>query len=312
MPILVTGCAGFIGYHVALSILQSGHKVIGIDCINDYYSKALKYHRLHCLSKYKGFLFDNSNLSYANLKYENIDAIVHLAAQAGVRHSINKPFDYIDNNINAFQNIIEFARNNAVKKFIYASSSSVYGNEPTPWLESLPCNSPASLYAATKKANEMVAESYANLFKMNCIGLRFFTVYGDLARPDMFLSIAANRAKNHEPIDIFCPEGSDMIRSFTHVNDITRGILSCIRNEMPYNHIIFNLGGHEQISIVDTAKKINAFYKNPMGIRFLGKMMGDIEKTEASTGQASLFLNWRPRIKFDEGLRNFLENRITI
>lgn len=312
MPIIVTGCAGFIGYHVSLALLHSGHKIIGIDCVNDYYSKALKNHRLHCLSKHKGFLFDNSNLSYANLKYKNIDTIIHLAAQAGVRHSINKPFDYIDNNINAFQNIIEFARNSGVKKFIYASSSSVYGDEPTPWLESMACNNPASLYAATKKANEMVAESYANLFGLKSIGLRFFTVYGDLARPDMFLSIAAKSAKNKEPINLFCAEGSDMIRNFTHVDDIVSGIISCIKNDIPDTHMIFNLGGHEKISIVETAKKINDFYQNPMGIRFSGKMLGDIGKTEASIGLAKKYLYWSPKVSFDDGLRDFLENRIDI
>src|SRR3990167_8549602 len=232
MKILVTGCAGFIGMHVALKLLQELYQVIGVDNLNEYYSTLLKTSRLGILNTYANFNFHKLNLTdrcaiFKLFARERPQLVIHLAAQAGVRYSINDPYAYIDSNILGFINILECCRQYPVKHLVYASSSSVYGmNTTLPFSESDNIDHPISLYAATKKSNELMAHTYSHLFQIPTTGLRFFTVYGPWGRPDMALFLFTKSILEGKPIDVF--HHGKHRRDFTYIDDIVTGVLHVV------------------------------------------------------------------------------------
>ena len=227
--ILVTGCAGFIGMHTCKHLLDNQHEIVGIDNLNSYYSIDLKKDRLKNLSSYKNFTFFESDISdFLSLEKifinENISMVINLAAQAGVRYSIENPNAYINSNVQGFMNILEACRNQSVKHLVYASSSSVYGgNTNLPFSEDQNVDHPVSIYAATKKSNELMAHSYSHLFNLPTTGLRFFTVYGPWGRPDMALFLFTKAIIEDKTIDVF--NDGNMVRDFTYIDDIVKGIV---------------------------------------------------------------------------------------
>jgi len=227
--ILVTGAAGFIGFHVAQRLLQAGHEVIGLDNINDYYDPALKEARLAILKNARGFAFEKIDLAdraavRALFETHRFPLVIHLAAQAGVRYSIDHPNVYIDSNLQGFANILEGCRHNGCEHLLFASSSSVYGaNTKLPFSEHDSVNHPISLYAASKRANELMAHTYSHLYGLPATGLRFFTVYGPWGRPDMAMYLFANAIVADKPIRLF--NNGDMLRDFTYVDDVTEAVV---------------------------------------------------------------------------------------
>ena len=260
MKFLVTGVSGFIGMHVCKKLLDLGYEVIGIDNINSYYDISLKKDRLKQIhsknNQFKFYKIDILEYKILEKVFEenNFDYVIHLAAQAGVRYSLENPKSYIDSNLNGFFNIIELSKIYSVKHLYYASSSSVYGlNKKFPWKESHNTDAPAALYGATKKSNELIAFSYSNLFKLKTTGLRFFTVYGPWGRPDMSLFIFTKAIFEGEQIKLY--NKGDMVRDFTYIDDVTEAILKLVNistknNDIKNNFEIFNIGLGEPISLL--------------------------------------------------------------
>ncbi len=309
MNILVTGAAGFIGFHTCLS-LQTKHKVYGLDNLNNYYDVKLKKSRLKILKKNKNFQFLKTDIQNKNLhnKFKRVkfDIIVNLAAQAGVRHSLKDPFSYIDSNILGQINLLEFAKKNNIKKFIYASSSSVYGgNEKMPFSVKHRVDKPISLYAASKKSTELLAECYSHLFKIKCIGLRFFTVYGPWGRPDMATFIFTKKILENKKINIF--NYGNMKRDFTYIDDIVEGIKGAVNLKGDYKHKIYNLGNNKPedlksfISIIEKNLKVKA-KRNLLPIQ-----PGDVAKTSANIDESKRELNFNPKTSINEGIPKFIE-----
>ena len=309
MNILVTGAAGFIGFHTCLS-LQIKHKVYGLDNLNNYYDVNLKKSRLKILKKKKDFEFLKTDIQNKNLhnKFKKIkfDIIINLAAQAGVRHSLKDPFSYIDSNILGQINLLEFAKKIKIKKFIYASSSSVYGgNEKMPFSVKHRVDKPISLYAASKKSTELLAECYSHLFKIKCIGLRFFTVYGPWGRPDMATFIFTKKILENKKINIF--NYGNMKRDFTYIDDIVKGIKGAVNLKGDYKHKIYNLGNNKPedlkrfISIIEKNLKVKA-KRNLLPIQ-----PGDVAKTSANIDESKRELNFNPKTSIDEGIPKFIE-----
>ena len=309
MNILVTGAAGFIGFHTCLS-LQTKHKVYGLDNLNNYYDVNLKKSRLKILKKNKNFEFLKTDIQNKNLhnKFKRIklDVIINLAAQAGVRHSLKDPFSYINSNVLGQINLLEFAKKLNVKKFIYASSSSVYGgNEKMPFSVKHRVDKPISLYAASKKSTELLAECYSHLFKIKCIGLRFFTVYGPWGRPDMATFIFTKKILENKKINIF--NYGNMKRDFTYIDDIVKGIKGAVNLKGDYKHKIYNLGNNKPedlkrfISIIEKNLKIKA-KRNLLPIQ-----PGDVAKTSANIDESKRELNFNPKTSIDEGIPKFIE-----
>ena len=309
MNILITGAAGFIGFHTCL-FLQKKHKIYGLDNLNNYYDVNLKKSRLKLLKKNKNFNFLKTDIQNKNLhnkfKRIKIDIIINLAAQAGVRHSLKDPFSYIDSNILGQINLLEFAKKLNVKKFIYASSSSVYGgNEKLPFSVKHRVDRPVSLYAASKKSTELLAECYSHLFKIKCIGLRFFTVYGPWGRPDMATFIFTKKIIEKKKINIF--NYGNMKRDFTYIDDIVEGIKGAVYLNGDYKHKIYNLGNNKPenlkkfISIIEKKLKIKA-KRNLLPIQ-----PGDVTKTYANIDESKRELNFNPKTSIDEGIPRFIE-----
>ena len=312
--IVITGVAGFIGYSLAKRLLDLGYKVIGIDNINEYYDPKLKEYRLKILGYYgPSFVFYKEDIINKSALSEIFtthkpDKIVHLAAQAGVRYSITNPDVYISTNLNGFANILEVARNHFVP-LIFASSSSVYGDNPKESFNEEEDTSKAiSLYAATKKANEVMAHSYAHLFKLPVIGLRFFTVYGPWGRPDMALFKFTKKILEGDPIDVY--NNGEMYRDFTYIDDIVDGILASISYNMdsfekPYE--IFNLGCGNTRKLIDFIKFIELYCDKDANINFMPMQPGDVLKTSADITKAKKLLKFDPKIGIEDGLRRFVE-----
>jgi UDP-glucuronate 4-epimerase len=306
--ILVTGCAGFIGYHTCLDLLLNGYHVIGVDDLNSYYDKKLKESRLKKIINHKNFKFHKQDISnLISLEKIFIDnkptKVINLAAQAGVRHSLKNPHIYIDTNIKGFVNIIECCRNNNVEGLIYASSSSVYGgNLNLPFSECDRTDNPLSIYAATKKSNELIANSYNNLFGIHSTGLRFFTVYGPWGRPDMAIYIFSKKIIEGKSIPVF--NNGEMWRDFTYIDDIVSGIRSSVENNYPLE--IFNLGNSHTFKIIDLIKKLEVLLGREAKLDFLGMQMGDVKKTNADINRAVQMLNYAPKTDFDRGLSKFV------
>ena len=314
MNILLTGCAGFIGFHTTKLLLNEDHLVIGVDNLNNYYDVKLKLSRLNQLKLDDKFIFIKSDIQNKNLlknkklKQIEIDCVINLAAQAGVRHSLKDPYSYIDSNLMGQLNILEIVKERKIKKFIYASSSSVYGgNKELPFSTKQRVDSPMSLYAATKKSTELLAECYSKLYKIQCIGLRFFTVYGPWGRPDMATFIFTKKILEKRKIDIF--NFGKMKRDFTYIDDIVNGINGSIlyENKKEFYHNVYNLGNNNSEDLLDFIEIIE---KN-LGIKakrnFLPLQPGDVPETFADISQSKKDLKFKPAIKIKDGIPKFIK-----
>lgn len=339
--ILVTGTAGFIGFHLAQRLVERGDEVVGLDCINDYYDINLKYARLNVTgidkdkieygtfvqsSKFNNYRFIQLKLEDRNaiLKIfaeEKFDKVCNLAAQAGVRYSIQNPFTYIDSNINGFLNILEGCRHNNVKHLAYASSSSVYGlNEEMPFSTSHNVDHPISLYAASKKSNELMAHTYSYLYGIPTTGLRFFTVYGPWGRPDMALFLFTKAILEGKPIDVF--NNGNMQRDFTYVDDIVEGIIRVLDNPSMSNsswtgknpdpsssvapYKVYNIGNSSPVKLLDFIEAIeNALGKKAIK-NYLPLQAGDVPATWADVSDLIENFNYRPNTPIQKGVNEFV------
>lgn len=320
---LVTGAAGFIGYHLSKSLLKDGCKVIGIDNLNDYYDVNLKYERLNQLKRFKLFTFFKVDISDKNAIAETFqehqpDIVINLAAQAGVRYSLENPDAYITSNILGFFNILEACRQYPVKHLVYASSSSVYGlNNKVPFSETDFVDKPISLYAATKESNELMAYAYSYLYKIPITGLRFFTVYGPYGRPDMAYFNFTNRYFAGEPIKVF-NNGNfehDLYRDFTYIDDIVIGIKKIIGNP-PCGAVlnrIFNIGNNTPVKLMDFIETLEKCLTKAAGREinfnklYLPIQPGDVPMTYASIESLQKVLGFEPKTTIEEGLQKFAD-----
>ena len=342
MKILVTGTAGFIGYHLAKKLLDRGNEVVGLDNINDYYDVNLKYARLNELGISKEEIIENKLISsktypkhkfvkmdlsdtnemYKLFESEKFDAVCNLAAQAGVRYSIENPHAYIDSNVKGFMNILEACRHNNVKNLCYASSSSVYGlNKSQPFKTSDHTDHPISLYAATKKSNEMMAHTYSHLYNISTTGLRFFTVYGPYGRPDMAPMLFADAILNDREIKVF--NHGNMSRDFTYVDDIVDGIIKVIDNpatpskdfnpESPKPDIstaayrIYNIGNNTPVQLLDFIETLEKAIGIDAKKNFLPMQAGDVVSTYADVSDLIKDFDYRPDTKLAEGIKEFVK-----
>jgi UDP-glucuronate 4-epimerase len=327
MKVAVTGCAGFIGMHTALALLERGDDVVGIDNLNDYYDVALKRARLDRLAQYPGFRFGQVDIAdRAALKAwwarERPQRVVHLAAQAGVRYSLTHPDAYIDSNLAGFGNVLEACRHGAVEHLVYASSSSVYGgNARLPFSEHDGVDHPISLYAATKKANELMAHAYSHLYRLPVTGLRFFTVYGPWGRPDMALFLFTRAMLAGDAIDIF--NNGQMVRDFTYVDDIVQGVVRSLdrpaepdaafdaahpdpaSSTAPYR--VFNIGNHQPTPLMDYVHAIEQALGVTALKNFLPMQPGDVPATFADVEALDAWVGFRPATSVAEGVRRFVE-----
>jgi len=341
MKVLITGTAGFIGFHLANKLIARGDEVVGLDCINDYYDpnvkygrldyagidqKDIKYNKLTQSSKKANYRFiklqleDKDNLD-SLFELEQFDSVCNLAAQAGVRYSIENPMAYIDANIIGFINILESCRNNGVKNLSYASSSSVYGlNESYPFSTSDNVDHPMSLYAATKKSNELMAHTYSHLYGISTTGLRFFTVYGPWGRPDMALFLFTKAALEGRAINVF--NYGEMLRDFTYVDDIVEGVTCIIDNPAQPNpewsgkqpdpstssspYKIYNIGNNDPVKLMDFIEAI----ENALGKKIQKNMMplqaGDVPATYANVDDLVRDLDYQPSTSVQKGIDNFI------
>ena len=308
MKVIVTGSAGFIGFHLCKSLLKDGFEVLGIDNINSYYSTALKESRLKELKSYDNFIFHKLNISNREsinnlFKSFQPNKVVNLAAQAGVRYSIENPYAYMESNLDGFLSIIEACRHNNVEGLIYASSSSVYGaNKKIPFKEEDRVDQPIALYGATKRANELIAFSYSHLYNLNTTGLRFFTVYGPWGRPDMAMYIFAKKILSGEPISVF--NNGKMKRDFTYIDDIISGTRSAI--EKNYNCEIFNLGNNKSEKLMDMINLIENELGKEAEINFEPMQPGDVVESFANIDKSKELLGYSPKTNIDEGIHNFI------
>ena len=307
--IIVTGAAGFIGLHLAKSLLNDRYTVLGIDNMNDYYDPSLKQARLNQLTKYSEFLF--AKIDIADLKQLDYffsvfqpDRVVNLAAQAGVRYSLENPHAYIESNVKGFMNILECCRHHKTKGLIYASSSSVYGgNEKIPFSVDDRVDHPISIYAATKKSNELMAHTYSHLYGLHTTGLRFFTVYGPWGRPDMAMNIFANKIHNGESIPVF--NHGNMKRDFTYIDDIIAGTRSAI--EFNAKNEIYNLGNNNWENLMDMVALLEKSLGEKAIIDFQDIQPGDVEKTYANISKSKQDLEYEPTTSLDIGIPKFIQ-----
>jgi UDP-glucuronate 4-epimerase len=306
--VLVTGAAGFIGFHIAKKLCGSGESVVGIDNINNYYDPTLKEARLAVLKKNKGFTFCKLDLcDYEGLRgvladYP-IEIVCHMAAQAGVRYSLTDPFAYQKSNNEGFLNLLECARHHTVRNFVYASSSSVYGaNAKLPFLESDRTDAPISLYAATKRSNELVAHSYSHLFGLNTTGLRFFTVYGPWGRPDMALFKFTKAILAGEPIDVY--NNGEMRRNFTYIDDVVAGVLLTLGRPVRYE--IYNVGNSRAEGLMDFIREIEKNLGKKAVINFLPMQAGDVAATVADIGKLQK-IGYEPKTNINRGIKEFIQ-----
>lgn len=331
MTVLITGSAGFIGFNLAAKLLEQGIKVVGLDNLNSYYDPKLKQSRLNKLfeisSKAKtNFIFEKASLEDKEAiikifeKYKPLK-VVNLAAQAGVRYSIENPSAYIQSNIVGFSNILEECRNFKIKHLVYASSSSVYGgNTNLPFSEKNGVDHPVSLYAATKRSNELIAHSYSHLYGIPSTGLRFFTVYGPWGRPDMALFLFTKAILNGEPIKIF--NNGNMIRDFTYIDDIVQSLLKIINKPPLKNnffdtnspdpssswapHKIFNIGNSNPIPLMEYIISLEKALGMVSKKEYLPMQAGDVEATAADTSLLEEWISFKPRTSVANGINKFV------
>jgi UDP-glucuronate 4-epimerase len=306
MNILITGAAGFIGYHAAARLLEEGHHVTGADNLNAYYDPALKQARLDRLLGRPNFQFERCDLgvrAQAEVLFrgDRPDLVIHLAAQAGVRHSLENPHAYVDSNIAGFLHVLEGCRQNGVDRLIYASSSSVYaGNTKTPFSVRDCVDHPISLYAATKRSNELMAHCYTHLFGLRATGLRFFTVYGPWGRPDMAPFKFADRIARGMAIDIY--NYGRMTRDFTYIDDIVEGLIRVIPNQ-PGGHRIYNIGNNQPVALMDFVHELERAFGRRARRRFLPIQPGDVPFTHADIEDFASLTGFRPATSVAEGVQ---------
>jgi len=307
--ILVTGAAGFIGFHLSKSLLEDGYEVLGIDNINDYYDPKLKHARLDIIRKYPNFKFkkvdiaDRESLTKVFVDFAP-NKVVNLAAQAGVRYSITNPYAYLDSNLVGFLNILELCRHNNVEGLIYASSSSVYGsNKKIPFSVEDRVDNPISLYAATKKANELIAHSYSHLYGLHTTGLRFFTAYGPWGRPDMAMLIFAAKISKGESIQVF--NNGNMKRDFTYIDDIISGIRASI--DKIYKCEVFNLGNHRSEDLMYMIELIEKNIGKKAIIDFKPMQPGDVPESFADIDLSIEKLGFKPSVNIDTGIKELIK-----
>jgi UDP-glucuronate 4-epimerase len=306
---LVTGAAGFIGFHTARSLLEKSVQVIGIDNLNAYYDVSLKKARLEQLISYNNFTFYQENITNFDalqkiFSKNHIQRVCNLAAQAGVRYSLENPFTYQESNIKGFLNLLEIARQFPVNNFVFASSSSVYGNNTKlPFSIEDHVDAPISLYAATKRSNELMAFTYSHLFKIPLTGLRYFTVYGPWGRPDMALFIFTRAILNKMPIDIY--NFGRMKRDFTYINDIVDGTISSLDN--PFEYELFNLGNSQTVQLMDLIKIIEQELGMEAKKNFLPLQPGDVPETYSDIEKTKKMLGFNPKTSIKTGIRKFID-----
>jgi UDP-glucuronate 4-epimerase len=306
--ILVTGAAGFIGFHVASALLQRDKRVIGIDNMNPYYDVSLKEARLTQILSHPRFTFYREDIS--NLKaleeifsHHQIDRICHLAAQAGVRYSIQNPFLYEQSNVKGFLNLLEMTRRFPVTNFVFASSSSVYGgNTKLPFSTGDHVDTPISLYAATKRANELMAYTYSHLYGISLTGLRYFTVYGPWGRPDMALFLFTKAILEGRPIDVY--NFGNMKRDFTYISDIVDGTISALDN--PFQYELFNLGNSRNVGLMELISIIEEELGKQAEKNFLPLQPGDVPETYADIQRTTEILGFNPKTPIRKGVREFI------
>ena len=335
MKILVTGAAGFIASKISYLLAERGDEVIGIDNINDYYDVRLKYGRLHELGidaenneyewnkEYQSSRFPNLRFIRMGLEdkesidalfaKEKFDKVINLAAQAGVRYSITNPYAYLTSNLVGFLNILEACRNNPVKHLLFASSSSVYGlNTKAPFSEDDKVDSPVSLYAASKKSNELMAHSYSKLYGIPATGLRYFTVYGPWGRPDMAPMLFASAISNGKPINVF--NNGDMIRDFTYIDDIAFGSIQCLDkapeadkcpNQVPFR--VYNIGCSNPVKLLDFINEIEMALGKKAEMVMKPMQPGDVYMTNADTTKLETEIGYKPKVNLHEGITRFIE-----
>jgi UDP-glucuronate 4-epimerase len=315
MTILITGIAGFIGSHLARNLLTRGDKILGIDNISDYYDVNLKYDRLNNLKKYKNFIFEKIDISnYLDLekiiKKHKVTKICHLAAQAGVRYSLEAPMEYIKSNIVGHLNMLEICRNYEIKNIVYASSSSVYGgNTKVPFSINDRVDTPVSLYAATKRSDELMSYTYNHLYGINTIGLRFFTVYGPWGRPDMATWIFTKKIINDEPIEVF--NNGNMERDFTYIDDIINGTISildsCKDDSNESFSKVYNIGNNKPEKLLNFISLIEENL-GKKAIKIMKPLQkGDVPNTYADIKDIQADYNFTPKTKLVEGIPRFIE-----
>lgn len=324
MKYLVTGAAGFIGFHLAQRLCAEGHQVVGIDNLNDYYEVSLKEARLARLSTLPGFRFERLDLAdraamAALFAGERFERVIHLGAQAGVRYSLDNPFAYADSNLTGTLTVLEGCRHHGVQHLVYASSSSVYGlNEQMPFKTSDGVDHPVSLYAASKKANELMAHSYSHLYGLPTTGLRFFTVYGPWGRPDMALFKFVRAILKGEPIDIY--NQGQLSRDFTHIDDIIEGIVRIAdrppagdahwqgqTDASPAPYRLFNIGNGSPVRLLDFVEAIETALGKPAVRNLLPMQPGDVLATWADTESLFEATGYRPRVALKEGVESFVD-----
>ena len=310
MKVLVTGAAGFIGFHLSQRLLGRGDEVVGIDNLNDYYPVALKRARLAELAPESRFRFIPMDIADREalpklFEAEKFDAVVNLAAQAGVRYSIENPWAYVDSNLVGFVNILECCRHYPVRHLVYASSSSVYGgNEKTPFSEEDKVDNPVSLYAATKKSNELMASCYCKLYGIRATGLRFFTVYGPWGRPDMSPMLFASAISQGRPIKVF--NNGDMMRDFTYIDDIIEGVVRVL-DKAPAMHEVYNIGGSNPVKLMDFISEIETALGRPAEKIMLPMQPGDVYQTYADTAKLERDMGYKPSVTHHEGIGHFID-----
>ena len=334
MKILVTGSAGFIGYHLTKILLHKGHNVIGVDNINDYYDSILKYARLEDCGiegekpfifgkEYPSIVWENHHFFRIDLadkdrvsqifKKEQFDLVIHLAAQAGVRYSLENPWAYIESNIIGTMSILEACRHFPIKQLLYASSSSVYGNSPdAPFSTDQTVDHPISLYAATKKSNELMAYTYSHLYKIPTVGLRFFTVYGPWGRPDMAYFSFTKKILEGKPINVY--NHGELWRDFTYIDDIVGGILAIIDHKdevgktdhgVPY--ALYNIGNSKPVKLTDFISILEKVLGREAKLNFTEMQPGDVLQTHADVGPLERDFGFKHGITLEEGLKRFVK-----
>lgn len=307
MKILITGSAGFIGYHLAKKLLNGNYEVMGIDNLNDYYDPILKKDRLSLLKSFQKFKFEkvdiSDNESFLKVfKKFDPEKVINLAAQAGVRYSLTNPQAYSYSNLQGFINVLEACRQFNTRGLIYASSSSVYGsNASKPFKESDRTDKPISLYGATKKANELIAYSYSHLYGLNTTGLRYFTVYGSWYRPDMAMHIFSKKIYDNSPIEVY--NNGNMKRDFTYIDDIIEGTLSALNNNFPCE--VFNLGNNKSENLMDVIALLEKEYSKKATIHYKPLQPGDVLETYAAIDYSNKKLKYKPTTDIQIGIKGF-------
>lgn len=325
MKILVTGAAGFIGFHLCDRLLDLDYEVIGLDNINDYYSVDLKFARLNQLGIERNFVAyntlvpsqKNKRFSFIQLDLQDrtalpalfeqhaFDIVCNLAAQAGVRYSIERPFAYLDSNVGGFLNLLECCRHFGVNKLVYASSSSVYGlSDEVPFSVRHNTDHPISLYAATKKSNELMASTYSHLFGIQTIGLRFFTVYGPWGRPDMAMFLFTDAILHGRPVQVF--NHGELSRDFTYIDDIIEGVLAPIEQEVPQRDVLYNIGNSKPVRLLDFIHQIETVTGMEAKLEMMPMQPGDVEKTWADVSDLAKDFGYKPATDISEGVRRFV------